>query len=117
LTTALSTRLTKTLPFVKVGPLSDLAPDSLREAMVDGCPYAICHVGGEVRAPGGVCPHRGGPLGQGQRCARIHEGRVVCPYHLWEFDCRTGAYDYDPARRVETLEVRVEDGEILLRVP
>jgi nitrite reductase (NADH) small subunit len=81
--------------------------------MVDGYPYAICHVRGEVRALSGVCPHSGGPLGQGQ----IHEGRVVCPYHLWEFDCRTGEYDYDPARRVAIFEVRVEDGEILLRVP
>jgi nitrite reductase (NADH) small subunit len=101
------------VPFVKVGRLADLEPESVREAMVDGYPYAICHVGGEVHALSGVCPHRGGPLGQGQ----IHDGRVVCPYHLWEFDCRTGEYDYDPARRVETFEVHVEDGEILLKVP
>jgi nitrite reductase (NADH) small subunit len=101
------------MPFVTVGELAHLAPESVTEAMVGDYPYAICHVGGEVRALSGVCPHRGGPLGQGQ----IHEGRVVCPYHLWEFDCRTGEYDYDPAQRVETFEVRVEDGQILLRVP
>ena len=85
----------------------------MREALIGDTPYAICHVGGEVRALSGVCPHRGGPLGQGQ----IHDGRVVCPYHLWEFDCRTGEYDYDPSQRVATFEVRVEDGEILLRLP
>lgn len=101
------------MPFVKVGPLATLAPESVREALIGDTPYAICHVGGEVRALSGVCPHRGGPLGQGQ----IHDGRVVCPYHLWEFDCRTGEYDYDPSQRVATFEVRVEDGEILLRLP
>ncbi len=101
------------MPFVNVGPLSDLPPDSVRELLVDGYPYAICRVGAEVRALSGVCPHRGGPLGQGQ----IHEGRLVCPYHLWEFDCGTGQYDYDPAQRVDTFEVRVEEGQVWLRVP
>ena len=101
------------MPFVNAGRLADLAPDSVMEAMVEGSPYAICRVGGEVRALTGVCPHRGGPLGQGQ----IHEGHVVCPFHLWAFDCRTGACDTDPALRIASFEVRIEDGRILLRVP
>jgi nitrite reductase (NADH) small subunit len=101
------------MPFVRVGPLDGLAPDSVREAIIGDSLYAICRVGGEVCALSGICPHRGGPLGQGQ----IHEGRLVCPYHLWEFDCRTGANDYDPSQRAETFEVRIEDGQILLRVP
>lgn len=101
------------MPFVKVGRLADLAPESVREAMIDGRPYAICHTGGEIHALDGVCPHSGGPLGQGQ----IQDGRLVCPYHMWEFDCRTGAYGYQPAQRVATFEVRLENGEILVRVP
>jgi len=80
---------------------------------VGGEPYAICNAGGALRALSGVCIHQGGPLGQGQ----IHEGRVVCPYHLWEFDCATGEYDYDPAKRVPTFESRWRTGEILLQVP
>jgi nitrite reductase/ring-hydroxylating ferredoxin subunit len=98
---------------IQVGKLADLPPDSVMEVMVGEQPYAICNVGGSVHALSGVCIHRGGPLGQGH----IHEGRVVCPYHLWEFDCRTGEYDFDAARRVPTYEVRVENGEILLQVP
>src|ERR1700683_3471472 len=101
------------MPFVNVGPLVELPPDSVKEALVGGYPYAICHVGGEVRALSGICPHSGGPLGQGQ----IHDGRVVCPYHLWEFDCRSGEYDFDPALRVATYEVRGQGGDILLPVP
>ena len=101
------------MPFVKVGRVEDLARDSVREAMLAGRPYAICNAAGEIHALSGVCPHSGGPLGQGQ----IHDGRVVCPYHLWEFDCRTGAYDYHPALGVETFEVRIEDGEILVGIP
>ena len=101
------------MAFVKVATLSQVPPESVIEVMVDDQPYAICHTGGAVRALSGVCIHRGGPLGQGQ----IHEGHVVCPYHLWAFECSTGTYDYDPSKRVATFEVKVEDGDILVQVP
>ncbi len=101
------------MPLVPVGKLSALPPGSVMEAMVGDHPYAVCNLGGTLHAIDGVCLHQGGPLGQGQ----MHEGRVVCPYHLWEFDCRTGEYDYDPARRVATFDVHVENDRILLQVP
>jgi nitrite reductase/ring-hydroxylating ferredoxin subunit len=101
------------MPLLKMGTLAQLPADSVMEVMVGDQPYAICNVGGTVRALSGVCIHRGGPLGQGQ----IHEGNVVCPYHLWEFDCASGEYDYDPTKRVPTFEVKVEDGDIFVQVP
>jgi nitrite reductase/ring-hydroxylating ferredoxin subunit len=101
------------MPFLKVAKLSEVPDNSAIEVMVGGQPYAICRTGGAGYALDGVCPHRGGPLGGGQ----IHDGHIVCPYHLWEFDCRTGEYDLDPARRVATFEVKVEDGDIFLLVP
>jgi nitrite reductase (NADH) small subunit len=103
----------KVMPMINVGRLSALPPESVTEVMVGEQPYAICRVGGAVTALNGICLHQGGPLGQGQ----IHDGRVVCPYHLWEFDCRTGEYDYDPSKRVATYEVKVEGDDILLQVP
>jgi nitrite reductase (NADH) small subunit len=101
------------MPLIPVGKVSALPPDTVMEVLVEQHPYAVCNVDGEIRALDGVCLHRGGPLGQGQ----IHDGRVVCPYHMWEFDCRTGAYDYDPSKRVATFEVKIEDGEIFLQAP
>jgi nitrite reductase/ring-hydroxylating ferredoxin subunit len=98
---------------VKVARLAQVPVDTAIEVMVGESPYAICNAGGEIRALSGVCVHQGGPLGQGQ----IHEGRVVCPYHMWEFDCATGEYDYDPAKRVATFEVRVDGGDIYIQVP
>ncbi len=101
------------MPLIRVGKLSALPPDSVMEVLVEDRPYAVCNVAGEIRALDGVCLHHGGPLGQGQ----IHDGRVVCPYHLWEFDCRTGEYDYDPTRRVATFDVQLEGDDIFLQVP
>src|SRR5689334_10067533 len=101
------------MPFVKVGSLSTLPPESVMEVMIGDQPYAVCHSSGSITALNGVCIHRGGPLGQGQ----IHNGHVVCPYHMWEFDCRTGEYDYDPRQRIQTFEVKLEGDDILLQIP
>lgn len=101
------------MPFLPVAKVSDLAPDSVLEVMVGDQPYAICNSGGAITALNGTCIHQGGPLGQGQ----IHNGRVVCPYHLWEFDCRTGAHAFIPNRGVATYEVKIEGGDILIQVP
>lgn len=98
---------------MNVGKVSGLPADSVMEVMVGNAPYAICNVGGAIRALSGVCLHLGGPLGQGQ----IRDGRVVCPYHMWEFDCRTGEYDANPRMRVPTFEVKIEGDDILLQVP
>lgn len=42
--------------------------------------------GQEVYALDGVCPHRGGPLDEGS----LENGCVVCPWHGWRFDLKTG---------------------------
>ena len=101
------------MPFIKVASVAEVPPETAIEVMVGDQPYAICNTGGRIRALSGVCIHRGGPLGQGQ----IENGHVLCPYHLWAFDCATGAYDYDPSKRVPTFEVKVDDGDIYLLMP
>jgi len=102
-----------TVSWIRVGKLAAFPTDSVTEVLIADSPYAVCNLGGKLSALSGVCIHRGGPLGQGQ----LHDGRVVCPYHLWEFDCRTGEYDYDPSQRVATYEVRLEGDDVLLMIP
>ena len=100
------------MAWIKVATVSEVPAESAVEVFVGRQPYAICNTGGEIRALNGVCIHQGGPLGQGQ----IENGRVVCPFHMWEFDCRTGEYDYDPTKRVATYPVKVEGGDIFIEV-
>ena len=101
------------MPLVKVGPLARLGPGDIMEVKVGEDVYAVCNVDGEVYAVGGSCPHRGAPLGHGAMSGH----QVVCPWHLWEFDCRTGAYDRDPEVRIPVFPARIEGGEILLELP
>jgi nitrite reductase (NADH) small subunit len=101
------------MALVKVASTSTLGADSVLEVMVGDTPYAICNAGGKITALYGVCPHRGGPLGQGA----INGGNVVCPWHAWEWNCLTGANDMDPAKRVAVCEVRIDGEDILLNLP
>ena len=98
------------MPFVKAGSLAALKPNEAMEAVLNGRPYAICNAGGEIHALDGNCPHRGGPVGQGA----INEGRIVCPWHAWEFDCATGANDYDPRIKLKKYPVRIDGNDILV---
>lgn len=98
------------MSLVRAASLSRLQPGSVTEIEIAGALYAVCNAGGEVYALAGVCPHRGGPLGHGA----LHENWLVCPWHAWEFDCRTGTNDYDPAVKVPTVPVRVRGDDIYL---
>jgi nitrite reductase (NADH) small subunit len=101
------------MPFVKVANVAEVPENSVIEVSVGDDLYAICNVDGTITALSGTCVHQGGPLGQGN----IADGRVVCPWHAWEYDCRTGANLDDPSTCVPTYLVKVEGGDILIQVP
>lgn len=101
------------MPLIRVASLSEVAPDSVIEVMIEDAPIAICNVNGEVHALAGICPHRGGPLGQGA----VNGNSVTCPWHAWDFDCRTGANDFDASQRVTVFPVKIESGEISVELP
>jgi nitrite reductase/ring-hydroxylating ferredoxin subunit len=100
------------MPFVKVAHRSGLAPETVTEVFVGEQPYAICNTGDAITALSGICPHAGGPLGQGQ----VRDGLVICPFHLWEFDAVTGACAFNPARAVATFNVGLEGDDVLVEV-
>lgn len=101
------------MPFVKVGSLSALPPGTVMEAETGGNTYAICNAAGELRAYDGVCPHAGGPLGQGN----IDDGRLICPWHAWEYDVLTGVNDYDESVKLVSFPVKTEGDDIFIDVP
>ena len=103
----------KNMPFVKVATVAEVPENSVLEVSIGEDFYAICNVDGTITALSGVCLHEGGPLGQGN----IAGGRLVCPWHGWEFDCRTGTNSYDSSECVATYPVKVEGSDILLQVP
>jgi nitrite reductase (NADH) small subunit len=101
------------MAFAKLAFLSELPPGSLIEVVRGDEIYALCNVDGDVRALSGVCPHAGGPLGQGA----MEGSLVTCPFHAWQFESATGACDFNETICVPTYPVRVENGEIFVDIP
>jgi nitrite reductase/ring-hydroxylating ferredoxin subunit len=101
------------MPLVKVASLDQIEPGTMIEARVGEATYVISNVAGSLHALDGVCPHRGGPLAQGA----LHGHSIVCPWHAWEFDCRSGEHDYNPSIRLTRVPVKVEGQEVFLELP
>ncbi len=98
--------------FVTVARVEEVPEGEARVCQVAGREIALFRVGGQFYALDNVCPHRGGPLGEGF----VSGTEVTCPWHAWSFDVRTGAYTFDPELAVEKFEVRVENGQIQIAV-
>ena len=85
--------------------------------------YLVCDLGPEsiliVRQDDGgfkafynVCPHRGGPLGEGTLDGNV----VTCPWHGWRFDVCTGQNPMIPTAKVEKFECVVEGNDVKVRI-
>ena len=72
----------------------------------------IANVNGVVSAIDNVCLHHGGPLGQGV----VHDGKVVCPWHGWEFDPQSGSLGLNPDIRVASYPLKIENGQVLIQI-
>ena len=72
--------------FVKVAAVSEIPPGSLRAVEANGRRLLLVNADGDIHALDARCPHRGGPLEQGE----LWEGMIECPWHHYRYDVRTG---------------------------
>jgi nitrite reductase (NADH) small subunit len=100
--------------YIAVGRADALPVGQMREYEVDGIDIVVANVDGELHALVNRCPHQGGPLGRGRL---DEEGVIWCPWHLWQFDARTGRSRFPEGyTRVTSFPVKVEDGQILVGI-
>jgi nitrite reductase (NADH) small subunit len=95
----------------RLGPLDQIPIGEGRAIAVDGAQVAVFRLrGGAVHAVAAVCPHRGGPIADGQ----IDGSIVLCPLHLNAFELETGR-STTGADDLETWPVDVDEaGELVL---
>ena len=97
--------------FSKATTASDVAPGTGKVVTVGGKEIALFNVDGTFYALDNECPHRGGPLGEGDL-----EGCIItCPWHAWKYDVRTGESITDDLK-VSRYEVKVEGGDVEVAV-
>ncbi len=98
--------------FIDVGSTNDLPVGRTKLVVVNEQRLALCHTGAGFFALDNACPHRGGPLAEGD----IIGNELVCPWHLWGFDVATGTCGGNLELSVGTHEVRIEGDRILVRL-
>ena len=94
----------------------------------------VFRLDGLVYAYLNVCPHQGGPVCQGAILPRVVENmneshastgfefhisdrHIVCPWHGYEFDIRTGRHAGCSWMRLTSIAVEEADGEIIVHIP
>jgi nitrite reductase (NADH) small subunit len=96
--------------FIPVATLADLDDRGRAVVTVGGTRVALIRVEGRLHALDDTCPHRGGPLSEGD----LDGHALHCPLHAWPFDVRTGQCSGRPGAGVRIYQVRVEGEHILL---
>lgn len=77
----------------------------------DGRQIALFNINGSFYALENVCPHMGGPLGDGE----IEDSMVTCPWHGWQFDIKTGLCINVPGDDASTVAIEIKGDEIFLK--
>jgi nitrite reductase/ring-hydroxylating ferredoxin subunit len=109
--------------------VEELAPGSMRLVPIGKFGVGVYNVDGAYHALTNYCPHEGGPLCLGRvqgttesrpdlpgKTGYVLHGQVVrCPWHQWEFDLTTGRTIAQPEKRIRTYEVRIEEGNVIIR--
>ena len=98
---------------VLVGEAADIGVGEGRVVEADGKTLALFNVDGAFYALDNACAHRGGPLGEGDLEGTV----VVCPWHAWRWDVKTGANVNNPTVRMTCFPVSVDGGRVFVELP
>ena len=83
-----------------------------RVVSAHGRELALFKIEGRIYAMENICPHRGGPLGEGY----LEGQEVTCPWHAWAFDVKTGICQTMPDIKQPVFKVKIEHGDIFVEV-
>jgi nitrite reductase (NADH) small subunit len=110
--------------------LVDEMSDGERKIIIDDkVEIGVFRVNDEFYAWRNSCPHQGGPVCQGKLMQGVEERldqerrslgihyrtgtiNIICPWHGFEFDVRSGQYAGAAPLRLKRYPIEVRDGEI-----
>ena len=97
----------------RIADVAQCPPGSSLEAVVGERIVALFNVEGEFFALDGICPHQGGPLGEGEIVGCV----VTCPWHGWQFNVQTGQHQLSRSVVQPRFEAKIEEGSVWVDVP
>ncbi len=99
--------------FIKLATRNELPDEGeAKEFTIGEKVVCVANVGGKYAAMDNVCAHRGGPLGQGV----VMDGKVICPWHGWQYDVTTGIPAENPNLKVDVYRLKIEGDDVLIEI-
>jgi nitrite reductase/ring-hydroxylating ferredoxin subunit len=74
------------MSFIKLSPAAEIPAGQTRYFALETGPILLANYEGVIYAVSGLCPHHWNPL----EGAAMSGPLVECPYHQYQYDCRTG---------------------------
>jgi nitrite reductase [NAD(P)H] small subunit len=96
--------------FTRVAAVGDIPAGAAKVVEANGRELAVFNVSGTFYAIYNICPHQGGPLGEGT----LKGHTVSCPWHDLAFDVRTGLAADGGGNCVGSYEVRIKENEVFV---
>ena len=105
--------------WAKIGPAAGLAVDDLSTTMVstaagERIELIVVNLGQRLSAYRNECAHEGLPLDNA--VLDVGNGTLTCPWHGFCFDASSGECLSAPGAQLEALPLRVDDGDVWVRV-
>ena len=97
----------------EIAKTTDIPMGRAKPFQLEGRTIAVYHTQRGFFATDNTCPHRGGPLAEGD----LIGDEITCPWHLWSFDVATGVCGGNPEVRVNAYEVRVIEDRVMVVMP
>ena len=98
---------------IRVAAVSEVPPGTAKEVMAGDQVVALFNADGTFYALDGVCPHAGGPLGEGT----LRGTTITCPWHGWQFDVTNGQNCLNRRMAHKSFPVKVEGNDVFVDVP
>jgi len=98
--------------FVRICAKADLPQTGeAREIVAGDKVLCLANVDGGISAMDNICP-----IARSARPGMIEGSKVICPWHAWAFDVKTGAAEHTPMARVDVYEVKIEGDDVLAKL-
>lgn len=116
-----------------VGTKAEFSDENRKIVTIAGQRIVVFTHESNFHALSAVCPHMGGPVGEGLLLGRV-EGVVaadgqymgdrfssdtidlVCPWHGWEYDIRTGQSAGQPKVSLNTYKTEIDKEDVYIHV-
>ena len=98
--------------WIEIASVEECPPGTSIERVVSGQMVALSNIDGQYYAMDGLCPHQGGPLGQGSLCGTI----LTCPWHGWQFSAVDGKHQLSTTVGQSMYQVTVRNGNVFIHI-